>query len=118
MRLLIENHSDGDKSPVLGETCGQWCDDYGMKNMTTPRPAPPPSHVAIHHLPKVVKEYMQEDRVFIDLVKEGSVKASKDVAHIGIPCHWTRCENVFCLSGFFSSTEYWYMYVRRIVLFD
>ncbi|CAM9988704.1 unnamed protein product [Ectocarpus sp. 4 AP-2014] len=38
---------------------------------------------------KVVKEYMKEDRVFIDLVKEGTVKASKDVEHIGIPCHWT-----------------------------
>ncbi|CAM9683057.1 unnamed protein product, partial [Hapterophycus canaliculatus] len=37
---------------------------------------------------KVVKAYMKEDRVFIDLVKEGSVKASKDVEHIGIPCHW------------------------------
>lgn len=33
---------------------------------------------------------MKEDRIFIDLVKEGSVKASKDVEHIGIPCHWTR----------------------------
>ncbi|CAM9259489.1 unnamed protein product [Ascophyllum nodosum] len=38
---------------------------------------------------KVVKEYMKEDRVFIDLVKKGSAKASKDVEHIGIPCHWT-----------------------------
>ncbi|CAN0165128.1 unnamed protein product [Pylaiella littoralis] len=38
---------------------------------------------------KVVKEYMKGDRIFIDLVKEGSVKASKDVEHIGIPCHWT-----------------------------
>lgn len=33
---------------------------------------------------------MKADRIFIDLVKEGSVKASKDVEHIGIPCHWTR----------------------------
>jgi len=41
---------------------------------------------------QVVKAYMKEDRVFIDLVKEGSVKASKDVEHIGIPCHWTRCD--------------------------
>ncbi|CAN0087863.1 unnamed protein product, partial [Laminaria digitata] len=38
---------------------------------------------------KVVKAYMKADRIFIDLVKEGSVKASKDVKHIGIPCHWT-----------------------------
>lgn len=37
---------------------------------------------------------MKEDRVFIDLVKEGSVKASKDVQHIGIPCHWTRCLHI------------------------
>lgn len=40
---------------------------------------------------QVVKAYMKPDRVFIDLVKEGTVKASKDVEHIGIPCHWTRC---------------------------
>ena len=39
---------------------------------------------------QVVNEYMKPDRIFIDLVKEGSVKASKDVEHIGIPCHWTR----------------------------
>ena len=40
---------------------------------------------------QVVKAYMKADRIFVDLVKEGSVKASKDVKHIGIPCHWTRC---------------------------
>lgn len=45
---------------------------------------------------KVVKAYMKEDRVFIDLVKEGSVKASKDVEHIGIPCHWQRCAPRSC----------------------
>lgn len=51
---------------------------------------------------KVVKEYMKEDRVFIDLVKEGTVKASKDVEHIGIPCHWTRCvaEGYLCCSSY------------------
>lgn len=46
---------------------------------------------------KVVNAYMKQDRIFIDLVKEGAVKASKDVEHIGIPCHWTRCEtSVVC----------------------
>ncbi|CAM9298724.1 unnamed protein product [Choristocarpus tenellus] len=39
---------------------------------------------------KVARECMRSDRIFIDLVGEGSAKASKDVKHIGIPCHWTR----------------------------
>jgi ATP-dependent RNA helicase DDX21 len=44
---------------------------------------------------QVARQYMAQDRVFIDLVGSSEVKASKDVSHKAIPCNWkTRASTI------------------------